>query len=152
DFVEGRLALGRHAVELVDTAGVRESTADEVEAAGISLSRAQLEGADLVLWLVAPDEDLSEQAGEFETRAREAIGGGGGGGGEGHERPAMELWVVASQRDRIEGLPGGRSAGSFSGSVVEAKRVRVPRYELSIHDAASVERLRDALELWASGG
>ncbi len=60
DFVEARLELGRHAVELVDTAGLRDADTDEIEAEGIEFSRAQLAGADLVLWIRAADEADAE--------------------------------------------------------------------------------------------
>lgn len=54
DYIEAELELGRHVAVLVDTAGLRRSD-DAVETGGIELSREQLEGADIVLWLEAAD-------------------------------------------------------------------------------------------------
>lgn len=61
DYVEAELSIGRHGAVLVDTAGLRgeggpeSSSVDEIEAAGISLTRDQLEGGDLVLWVQSAD-------------------------------------------------------------------------------------------------
>ena len=128
DFVEARLDLGRHAVELVDTAGVREVTPDAIEAAGIALSRTQLEGADLVVWLVGPEE--LEARVELPEWLRE---------GELPGTTGCELWVVASQRDR--GASGGDPVGRGDA-----------RLAVSVRETESVERLRDALHDWARGG
>ncbi|MEM9453011.1 MAG: GTPase [Myxococcota bacterium] len=54
DYVEAELELGRYGSTLVDTAGLREG-AEAVERAGVALSRAQVEGADVVLWVEAAD-------------------------------------------------------------------------------------------------
>lgn len=54
DFVEAQTELGGRRVNLVDTAGLRE-THSSVEAAGIGLSRDQIEGADVLLWIEAAD-------------------------------------------------------------------------------------------------
>ncbi len=54
DYVEADLTIGRYECTLVDTAGLREG-AEAVEQAGVALSRAQLEGADIVLWVEAAD-------------------------------------------------------------------------------------------------
>jgi tRNA modification GTPase len=57
DYVEAELTLGRHGAILVDTAGLRDGTGDDIEAAGIALTRDQLEGSDLVLWVQAADTE-----------------------------------------------------------------------------------------------
>lgn len=55
DYVEAELKLGSYSALLVDTAGLRESIDGTIEGAGIALSREQICGADLVLWLEAAD-------------------------------------------------------------------------------------------------
>lgn len=52
DFVEADLFFERHALRLIDTAGLRSGSDDAVERAGIELSVEQVQGADLVLWIV----------------------------------------------------------------------------------------------------
>ncbi|MCA9705610.1 MAG: 50S ribosome-binding GTPase [Myxococcales bacterium] len=59
DYVEADLELGRHGCTLVDTAGLREG-AEEVERAGVALSRAQVEGADVVLWIEGADAEQAD--------------------------------------------------------------------------------------------
>jgi tRNA modification GTPase len=56
DVIEVTLNLEGVPVVLVDTAGLRDA-ADEIEQEGIRRARARAEAADLVLWLVASDED-----------------------------------------------------------------------------------------------
>ncbi|NNM73693.1 tRNA uridine-5-carboxymethylaminomethyl(34) synthesis GTPase MnmE [Enterovirga aerilata] len=54
DAIEVRCDLDGLPVTFVDTAGLREA-ADPVEGEGIARARRHARGADLVLWLVAPD-------------------------------------------------------------------------------------------------
>ena len=54
DAIEVRCDLAGLPVTFVDTAGLRE-TADPVEREGVARTRAHVEGADLVLWLVPPE-------------------------------------------------------------------------------------------------
>ena len=55
DLVEVPLSLSGVPVTLVDTAGLRDG-ADEVERIGVSLATREIERADILLWLGAPDE------------------------------------------------------------------------------------------------
>ncbi len=56
DVIEVHLDLGGYPVILVDTAGLREETGDEVEREGMARTRARLGTADLVVWVTsAPD-------------------------------------------------------------------------------------------------
>ena len=55
DVVEVSLDLGGHAVELADTAGLRDDSDSEVEVLGIERSLQRVEEADLVLVVAAPD-------------------------------------------------------------------------------------------------
>lgn len=55
DYVEMELGVGGVTLTLVDTAGIRRAH-DPVEAAGVQRTQGQVEGADLVVWLVAADQ------------------------------------------------------------------------------------------------
>ncbi|MEX1363636.1 MAG: GTPase, partial [Nannocystaceae bacterium] len=57
DYVEAQLQLGELDCVLVDTAGLREEGAEAVELAGVALSRDQMEGADVVVWVEAADAE-----------------------------------------------------------------------------------------------
>jgi len=59
DFIEAELEFGAYGATLVDTAGLRD-TVDAIEAAGVALSREQLAGADLVLWLRPADVPVDD--------------------------------------------------------------------------------------------
>ncbi len=56
DYVEAPLELGRFGCVLVDTAGLRDE-AGAVERQGVALTRTQVRGADVVLWVEASDAD-----------------------------------------------------------------------------------------------
>jgi tRNA modification GTPase len=58
DLLEAVLDLDGMKVVLVDTAGIRESD-DEVEQIGIERARRAADGADLLLWLGAPEDCLT---------------------------------------------------------------------------------------------
>ncbi len=58
DSIEVRCDLGGLPVTFVDTAGLREAT-DPVEREGIARTRQRAQGADLVLWLAAPDAEAA---------------------------------------------------------------------------------------------
>jgi tRNA modification GTPase len=60
DYVEAELELDRYGCVLVDTAGLREG-AEAIEQAGVVLSRAQVEGADVVLWIEAADAEAADE-------------------------------------------------------------------------------------------
>jgi tRNA modification GTPase len=55
DYVEATLSIGPWAATLVDTAGLRDAS-ESIERAGVERSVAQVEGADVVLWVEASDE------------------------------------------------------------------------------------------------
>lgn len=59
DFVEAPLAVDGYGCVLVDTAGLREG-AEAVERAGVALSREQMGGADVVIWVEAADAPSTE--------------------------------------------------------------------------------------------
>ncbi|QOZ80184.1 tRNA uridine-5-carboxymethylaminomethyl(34) synthesis GTPase MnmE [Bradyrhizobium sp. CCBAU 53351] len=55
DVIEVQLDLDGYPVTMIDTAGIRE-TDDPVEQEGVRRARARAEDADLVLWLVEPEQ------------------------------------------------------------------------------------------------
>lgn len=59
DLVEGRLSLGNVTLNLIDTAGIRESC-DVVEQIGILKSRKLIEDAELILLVIDSSEELTE--------------------------------------------------------------------------------------------
>jgi tRNA modification GTPase len=60
DIIEESLTIGGIPVRAIDTAGLRE-TDDLVEQQGVERARAQLEAADLVLWILDPTQPLEAQ-------------------------------------------------------------------------------------------
>jgi tRNA modification GTPase len=57
DVIEVHLDLAGIPVIVSDTAGLREGSTDEVETVGMARTRATMGGADLVVWMTAPDVD-----------------------------------------------------------------------------------------------
>jgi tRNA modification GTPase len=55
DVIEVHLDLAGVPVIISDTAGLREGSADEVEEVGMARTRSTMAGADLVVWVTAPD-------------------------------------------------------------------------------------------------
>lgn len=68
DTLEATVELAGIPVTYVDTAGLREG-AEEIEAAGIARSRAEIEGADLTLFLVDTTSDLEPLREEYRVVA-----------------------------------------------------------------------------------
>lgn len=60
DLVEGRLLIGPFALNLVDTAGIRQG-ADQIEQIGIEKSRQSMEKADLILLVLDGSQPLDSQ-------------------------------------------------------------------------------------------
>jgi len=79
DVKEVALELGGQLVVLVDMAGLRD-TESRAEAEGVRRARRQIEAADLVLWLTAPDVDAAEKPAAncpvWEIGAKADLGGG----------------------------------------------------------------------------
>ncbi len=55
DVIEVSIVLVGVAVVLTDTAGLRLDSSDEIENIGMGRTRAELDGADIVVWLTSPD-------------------------------------------------------------------------------------------------
>ena len=60
DVIEGKLNLENITLNLIDTAGIRE-TSDEVEKIGVDRSKAWLEKAELVLFLIDGNKEIDEE-------------------------------------------------------------------------------------------
>jgi tRNA modification GTPase len=77
DYVDAELPIGAGAVMLVDTAGLR-SDAEAIEAQGIDLTRDQLAGADLVLWIepadVAPSDEIPRDVDVLRIETKRDLG------------------------------------------------------------------------------
>ncbi len=56
DYVEAELVLAGRELNLVDTAGLRDSD-NLVEVAGVELGREQIAGADVILWVEGAEQD-----------------------------------------------------------------------------------------------
>jgi tRNA modification GTPase len=70
DTVEGKVSIGGMGVTFVDTAGIRE-TDNEIEKIGISRSRAAMEKADFVFYVVDPGSpDLDAEILEYSASPR----------------------------------------------------------------------------------
>ena len=97
DVLERPVALGGIPFTLVDMAGLREAGADPVEAIGIARAEAEIERADLVLWL-GPESEGPAGAWEIEAQCDRA----------GHPvKRAPRYRVSALQGDRISELKQG---------------------------------------------
>jgi tRNA modification GTPase len=55
DAIEVMIDLGGMPVILTDTAGLRAEAGDEIEAIGMARARREMDGADVVVWVSAPD-------------------------------------------------------------------------------------------------
>ncbi|HVW94306.1 MAG TPA: tRNA uridine-5-carboxymethylaminomethyl(34) synthesis GTPase MnmE [Devosia sp.] len=79
DVKEVALELGGQLVVLVDMAGLRD-TESRAEAEGVRRARRQIEAADLVLWLTAPDVSATEKPAAncpvWEIATKADLGGG----------------------------------------------------------------------------
>ena len=60
DVIEGKLNLENITLNLIDTAGIRE-TSDEVEKIGVNRSKAWLEKSELVLFLIDGSKEIDEE-------------------------------------------------------------------------------------------
>jgi tRNA modification GTPase len=57
DVVSEALVIEGVPVRIADTAGLRESTSDEIERMGMARTAAEISGADILVWLRSVDED-----------------------------------------------------------------------------------------------
>ena len=62
DLLKTNISLEGIAITLTDSAGLRETTEDPIEAIGMQRTRDALQAADIVLWLASDAEDAADQA------------------------------------------------------------------------------------------
>jgi tRNA modification GTPase len=67
DAIEAELLLGGVPAVLIDTAGLRPTSADQIEVEGMKRSRRNLAEADIVLWVSAPDIPGSAPKDRFDS-------------------------------------------------------------------------------------
>lgn len=135
DVIEEALTIGGIPVRAIDTAGLRE-TDDPVEQQGVERARAQLEAADLVLWILDPTQPL-------ETQHLDDM------------RPERALTVVnKSDLAQVPGLPAAVRVSAVTGDglpelreaiAAALKSGRVAPENVWISSARHEERLRVAL-------
>jgi tRNA modification GTPase len=127
DYVEAELMLGSHEVVLVDTAGLREAM-DLIEDAGISRSRDQIGGADLVVWIEAADGAGAEAVAagirvenkrDLGCRRPDWVGASAAAGEVGELRTALHAWVQSRTEHPWIGLARHRDRVADSGEALE---------------------------------
>lgn len=72
DLVEGDLRLNGLNVKLIDTAGIREETADPIEMEGMRRTHSAIESADLILF-VLDGEELDRGATSYSSKIAQAL-------------------------------------------------------------------------------
>lgn len=71
DVIERSVAIAGVPLTLVDTAGLRDGSGDEIEAIGVERARKELKRADLVLWL-GPEQEGPKGSWEIEAQVDKA--------------------------------------------------------------------------------
>jgi tRNA modification GTPase len=61
DIIEEEITIGSHIIKIVDTAGIRDETNDEIEKIGISKSRAAVLEADIVIAMFDNSREFDEE-------------------------------------------------------------------------------------------
>ena len=128
DVIERPVAIGGVPFVLVDTAGLREQGAGDIERIGIERARGELGRADLVLWL---GEEGRGPDGALEIASRADIGD--------HEKNEPDYTVSAVTGDGIEGLVQG---------LIERAQVLLPKpgsAALNARQGAALAEAREAL-------
>ena len=133
---EAELMLGSHEVALVDTAGLREAM-DLIEDAGISRSRDQIGGADLVVWVEAADAagaQVQVAAGmrvenkrDLGCRRPDWVGASAATGEVEELRTALQVWVQSRTEQPWIGLARHRDRVADSREALEDAVVMLER-------------------------
>jgi tRNA modification GTPase len=118
DYVEAELVLAGRELNLIDTAGLRDSD-NLVEVAGVELGREQISGADVIVWVEGAEQPLHP---DVELELSEAVG-------------ALVIWVE-NKRDL-----GPRRSGWLSVSAEQG-------LELDALQQAILDALRSDNEQW----
>ena len=164
DLLERPVAIGGVPFTFVDTAGLRDSSTDEIEVQGISRARGALERADLVLWLGPEGEgpdgawEISAKSdlGQTKRAAKAAVSAASGAGVAqlkdllvGHARSAMPAPGAAALNRRQHALlaEARDSLGTISSNpLIKAENLRTARVAFDrITGRASTEDMLDAL-------
>ena len=127
DLVTERISLDGIPLELVDTAGLRE-TVEEVEQLGIARSREALADAELVLIVVDATQELNDE----DHRLLAAVA----------ERPV----VVAINKSDLASNQGGETA------TLSADKIKLPAQRTSALTGEGIPQLRERIVALASGG
>ena len=125
DVIERSVAISGVPFTFVDTAGLRENAAEEIEAIGIARARAEVDRADLVLWLGAESEG-PEDAWEIDARSDEA-----------------DRVHKASPRHVVSAVTGDGIA-AFKADLVECARQSMPRPGEATLNRRQYARLEEA--------
>lgn len=106
DVIEVQLDLDGYPVTMIDTAGIRE-TDDPVEQEGVRRARARAEDADLVLWLVEPEQAVDPVPLQSLQNSGTEIDRSGG-----------PVWIVRNKID-LSRAGGSAAPGEFAISARE---------------------------------
>ncbi|WP_441232986.1 tRNA uridine-5-carboxymethylaminomethyl(34) synthesis GTPase MnmE [Bradyrhizobium sp. 930_D9_N1_4] len=157
DVIEVQLDLDGYPVTVIDTAGIRE-TDDPVEQEGVRRARARAEDADLVLWLVEPEQVVDPEAirplrkssdgrdrsdgSVWIVRNKIDLGAGGGAG------PCGEFGISASRGDGIPELVAAlvKFAAAFFGTSEGALVTRARQRDLLSRASDSLRRSLEIVE------
>jgi tRNA modification GTPase len=130
DVIEVHLDLAGVPVIVSDTAGLREGSRDEIEAVGMAKTRATMAGADLVIWIGAPDVDCQPPANDSDSlwiMNKCDLRDGDPAPGS----PTAPLWLSAKSGEGVEVLVGrlsdwvqSRFAGAESALVTRERQRR----------------------------
>ena len=127
DVIERGIAIGGIPFSLVDTAGLRDTAGEEIEAIGIERARRELARADVVLWL--GDEGEGPQ-GSWEVAARS---------------DAPDYLAKPSARHVVSAV-SGEGIVQLKQVLVDAARTALPRPGEAALNARQHERLSEAQE------
>lgn len=127
DVVESQLVVGGIPIQVLDTAGIRE-TADQVERIGVERSRRAAQRADLLLFVIDAVAGWTDGDCEIFERLRESLGDG-----DRPEAPPKPILLVANKidllggRDRPEIPEEFHAPPHFQGVVATAAAAPDPR-------------------------
>jgi tRNA modification GTPase len=101
DALEAVVSLGGYPFRLVDTAGLRE-TGEQVEKIGVEVARRYLSGADVILFCVEGDRELSQEEIGFLDEVRDKC-----------------VVLVRTKMDLVQVAQDGSSEGTYQAREVE---------------------------------
>lgn len=127
DVLERSVAIGGVPFSMVDTAGLRDEGAEEIEAIGIERARGELSRADVVLWLGSEGEGPE---GAWEIAAR---------------IDAPDYVAKNEPRHSVSALSGEGISG-LKHDLVDCARSAMPRPGEGVVNARQFERLKEAQE------